>query len=145
MQTTTSVIEKEFVRLQSQAEVLKNTDPHDMSNMEVGDEWRQGDLRLIRLPNDFVNKNKEQLKQVEIVEQLAPGNTQGSRHILANTKSVKMFRLNNESPLDSVIFETKETNSIMHPEHGHLINIPKGCYATPGQRTFAQELRRVAD
>lgn len=43
------------------------------------------------------------------------------------------------------IVVTSEVNSITHPEHGDVIVLPIGCYAFPGQRAFADELRRAAD
>ena len=129
--------------LNTSAETIRNTDPQDLSTMEVGDEFRQGDLRLIRLPDDFAAKNK--LVPVTLQPQLAPGTTQGSRHMLKKLDCVKMYRLNNATPLDGPVFTTAQPNDIEHPEHGDVVNIPPGCYAVPGQRAFADELRRTAD
>jgi hypothetical protein len=130
-------------RLNRSAETIRNTDPQDLSTMEVGDEFRQGDLRIVRLPNDFAKKHK--LEEIPVHAQLAPGSTQGSRHILKNLAGVKMFRVQNATPLDGPVFTTETPNDITHPEHGDVVNIPPGCYAVPGQRAFAEELRRTAD
>lgn len=140
------MVKETIERLNHSAESIRNTDPQDLSNMEVGDEFRQGDLRLIRLSDDFVAKRKGEIEEIKNpTSQLAPGTTQGSRHILRKMKGVKMFRLVGGTPLDGPIFVTPAGNAIDHPEHGDVINLPEGTYACPGQRAFADELRRVAD
>lgn len=133
-------------RLTKDAEKIRNTDPVDLSNMEVGDEHRQGDLRIIRLADGFASKHPRELSKLDRpVPQLAPGTTQGSRHMLESTKGITMYRMNNGTALDGPVIEADRPLSILHPEHGDAVNIPAGCYAFPGQRAFAEELRRVAD
>lgn len=140
------MIAKVFQQLTSDAEQIRNTDPQSLHTMEVGDEFRQGDLRIIRLPDNFAVARKRDLKPVEHpISQLAPGNTQGSRHILQNTACCEFYSLVSATPLDGPIVVTKEANAITHPEHGDVVNLPAGCYAFPGQRAFAEELRRTAD
>jgi len=137
---------KEMLKnLNAEAEKIRNTDPQSLQTMEVGDEFRQGDVRIKRLSDNFVKVNSSRLEKIPVVSQLAPGNTQGSRHTLANTKGVKMFRLRDASPIDGPVVELLSPNAVMHPEHGDVIDLPAGCYAFPGQREYAQELRRVQD
>ncbi len=128
------------------AESVRNTDPQSVQTMEVGDEWRQGDCRIVRLASDFCQKNARSLAPIEKPQaQLAPGTTQGSRHELKTMQGVKFFRLKGANALDGPVIETTSENAVTHPEHGHVVNMPPGCYAFPGQRAFAETLRRTAD
>lgn len=132
-------------RLNQDAEHIRNTDPQNVATMEVGDEWRQGDVRIKRLPDDFHIKYANQLRAIKVVQQLAPGETQGSRHLLTSVDGVQMFALVNATPIDGPIVVLSSPNSVAHPEHGDVVNLPAGCYAFPGQRAYADELRRAAD
>jgi len=76
--------------------------------------------------------------------QLAPGNTQGSRHIIDNVGSVRMFRMPSANPLQGPIIDAPEGVTITHPEHGHQ-TLPAGVYAVTYQRAYGEELRRVTD
>lgn len=131
--------------LTADAEKIRNTDPQNLSTMEAGDDFHQGDVRVRKLPGNFVKKNVSLLTKVALEMQLAPGVTQGSRHLLQHANGVKMFRLTNATPLDGPIVEISEPNGVTHPEHGDVIELPAGCYAFPGQRQFADELKRALD
>lgn len=132
--------------LNHNAETICNTDPQSVATMEVGDEWRQGDFRIIRFPDDFTSRQKKQLREVKNPSsQIAPGNTPGSRHVLARMEGVRFYEMVDATPLDGPVIKTTVENSITHPEHGHVINLPKGCYTFPGQRAFAETLRRTED
>lgn len=135
--------------LRDSLESIKNTDPHDMSNMEAGDEFRQGDLRFIRLSD-------KQFKSLGLHHsritgtQLAEGDTQGSRHCLdARDDKITLWELREGNRLDGPIIEAKRTFSILHPEHGHMINIPEGKYACIFQRrqlfNQPEEIQRQVD
>lgn len=139
------MIAQTLQELNQQAEQIRNTEPQSVHTMEVGDEFRQGDLRIIRLADDFTIQHVDKLESTDPVAQLALGTTQGSRHILANVEGVKFYRLKNATPLDGPVIKTDMPNSITHPEHGDVVDLPAGCYAFPGQRQYAKELRRVAD
>jgi hypothetical protein len=133
-------------RLREQAERIRNTDAQSVHTMEVGDEWRQGDCRIIRLPDDFVTKQAKELVPVAApAAQLVVGDTQGSRHVLAEMAGVTFYRLAKATALDGPVIHTPVANAVTHPEHGDVIDMPAGCYAFPGQRAFADTLRRVAD
>lgn len=134
----------ELKRLEKSIEEIRNTDPQSLATMEVGDEWRQGDLRIIRLSDDFGETNAKDIKPAKPQQQLAPGTTQGSRHCLSNLEGVEFFVLVKATPLDGPVIRTG-ANSITHPEHGDCVDLPAGWYAFPGQRAYADELRRVAD
>lgn len=134
-----------FEQLTAACEVIRNTDPQSLANMEVGDEWRQGDLRIVRLADDFGAKHGDKIESTKAEKQLAPGTTQGSRHLLSRIRGIKFYKLKNATALDGPVIEAKQSFSITHPEHGNCVDIPAGWYAFPGQRAFAEELRRTQD
>jgi hypothetical protein len=135
---------KTYEAVKSDVEQIVNSDPHSMETMEPLDEWRQGDVRVIRLPDNFdLGEHCETIKKVPA--QLAPGNTLGSRHCLDSIKGIKAYRLKNGNELDGPVLRLKEPRTITHPEHGDCLNLPLGLYAFPGQRVYAKELRRTQD
>lgn len=135
------MIADQVTLLQTEAETIVNTNPQSLANMEPGDEWRQGDLRIIRLPDDFDGP----IEKRRANRQLVDGSTQGSRHCLDSLDGVTMYSLVDKNVLDGPIIHTTTKRAIEHPEHGDCTDLPPGWYAFPGQRTYADELRRVAD
>jgi hypothetical protein len=130
----------------ARAEEIKNDAPHSMENMEHRDEWRQGDVRVIRLPDDFIERNAANLELLpQVPAQVAPGNTLGSRHTWQHTSGLTAYKLSNATVLDSPVYKVEQDNALEHPEHGDCQQIPAGVYSFPGQRTYAMELKRVAD
>ncbi len=140
MTQATKVIEE----IQQHADVIKQDGPHDLSNMEVGDQWVQGDVRVIRLPDDATGK-LDLSPDGTFNGQVAPGTTLGSRHILDSLDGVTAYKINNGNTLDGPVIHLSEPRTLAHPEHGDCCNLPVGWYAFPGQRVYAEELRRVAD
>lgn len=132
-------VDKAVEDVARQAESIKNDEEQRITNVELGDDVRQGDIYLTRLESVPTGA-----KPIKFRKQLAPGNTQGSRHTIRSSRGVKMYEVGNASPLDGPIIESKGNLAIDHPEHGNLI-LPPGIYATTYQRAFAAELRRVAD
>lgn len=139
------------------ADQIRNDDPHSLRMMEPGEEWRQGDVRIRRLPDNFL---EEYASRVSLQEpsgaslaggnknalQLAPGSTVGSQHWLRLSPEVKIYRLNDGNELDGPIVHIPADGlAVVHPEHGDCVDLPAGWYAFPGQRTYAQHLRRVLD
>ncbi len=140
------MVKENIKQLIADAERIRNTEAVDLSNMEISDEHRQGDLRIIRLADDFCIKQKRSLRRMEKSErQLAPGTTQGSRHELESIDGITMFKLVDGTAVDGPVVHAEQPFSILHPEHGDCVNLPAGDYAFPGQRAYAEELRRVAD
>lgn len=140
------MVKDTLAQLNRDAETIRNTSPVDLSNMEVGDEHRQGDLRIIRLTDDFGHRKSGMLVAVpDPSRQLAPGTTQGSRHELDSLDGLKLYRLRDATAIDGPVIEADRPFSVTHPEHGDAVNMPAGCYAFPGQRAYAEELRRVQD
>lgn len=132
-------------QLTEHAETIKNDDPHDLSNLEPGEQWVQGDVRVVRLPDAFeVDVHCVALRDFD--GQVAPGTTIGSRHILDSLDGVTAYTLRHASELDGPVIVTTEPRTLTHPEHGDCVGLPPGTYAFPGQRVFAEDdFHRVID
>jgi hypothetical protein len=75
--------------------------------------------------------------------QLAPGTTQGSRHMV-DLAQVRLWLLPAPTPLQGPLIEAPTGCVITHPEHGAHI-YPAGIYAVTFQRAYATEVRRIVD
>lgn len=126
-------------KIRSTVERIKNSDTQTFpSAASHGDTFRQGDLYLT-----YLSKMPENVQPRKFDAQLAPGNTQGSRHILSHYR-VEMYSLVGGSALDGPILKVSDEVTVTHPEHGHVI-LPAGIYAVTYQLDHAEELRRVQD
>ncbi len=135
------VAECAFTEVHAHAESIKNDGEHVVEGMEVGDMWAQGDIGILKLkslPKD-ATKTKEQN-----IAQLAPGNTQGSRHHLRSLDGITQYKLANATVLDGPTIEATKEFWVDHPEHGN-VKFEAGVYSVVFQRAFAEELRRVQD
>jgi len=133
-------------QISAHAEGIKKDAAHEMATLEIGDEWRQGDVRLRRLPEDAFSRLHDRLELLADFDgQVAPGATLGSRHILDSIEGVTAYRLVGGTALDGPVVRIDRPRTLTHPEHGDCCNLPAGIYAFPGQRVFAEELRRTAD
>lgn len=108
----------------------------------VGDSVRQGDVYITLLagvPSGCALVDKPS-------SQLAPGNTQGSRHCIKSLRSVRVFSIANPNVYDGPVIQSSKPMTIVHPEHGDW-KLPAGCYAISYQRTEDSEgrQRRVQD
>ena len=139
MKTLTA--ERSLHSIQSSAEKIRNDQTQRFSEAaSISDVWRQGDVYielLAGVPHGAVHENKPNL-------QLAPGTTQGSRHILDSLAGVTMYRLATPTVLDGPILDVATERTITHPEHGNII-LPPGVYGITYQRAFGDDLRRAAD
>lgn len=133
-------VESTMNRIGEAAEAIKSDAERRIEVMDIGDEVRQGDLYITRI--ESIPSACGLVRQPSA--QLAPGNTQGSRHTLRSLVDVQVFRLDNAGPLDGPIIVSEGELAIDHPEHGDRI-LPPGCYAITYQRAYAEELRRVED
>lgn len=142
-----------FTEVREIAEQIKNNKPAKVGTVSQGDVIRQGDLYLVAI--DSIPKNAKPTRE----RQLAPGTSQGSRHILVGdcevftmdveqvSKLIKKALPNCDVPtaLIGPVFRTIGEVTVGHPEHGHR-TLPAGeCFAVVYQRDFAEEVRRVAD
>jgi len=135
MQTAVEVLTK----IEADAKVKAKPDPVIYGTMAPNDYHRQGDVYILRLKT--VPKG---LKTEKAQSQLAPGETQGSRHCLESLDGVTFYSPVSPTPLDGPIVKTDRAMTITHPEHGH-VTLPAGCYSIHYQRQYAQELKRVQD
>ena len=101
------------------------------------DEIRQGDVYLYRLPGEPEHQAALETRQ------LAPGETAGSRHVVAGEAT--LYARGSVDRLDGPVVHVRERSVIEHPEHAH-ISIPPGWYEVRYQRDFSREgTYRVVD
>lgn len=113
-----------------------DTDLRVIKKIAVGEAVRQGDIYLKR-----VAKTAARGEEIE-TRQLAPGNTQGSRHCVEG--DVKIYARKGDA-LTGPIVESETGFRVTHPEHAHF-DMPAGTYAVTYQRDFArEEVSRVND
>ena len=106
--------------------------------MDVGQVIRQGDIYVTRLP-DGTQLGKETTQR-----QLAPGSTNGSRHVIDGDTHV--VSRNGNALIGPVFRVDGDQCEISHPEHAHVVIFQRGVYGVTYQRDFAQEERtRVND
>lgn len=107
----------------------------------AGEYFRQGDVYIVKL--DAIPTGA---KAVKAEAQLAPGESQGARHVLDSLEGVRMFRRDDPSGLIGPVLLVEEVRTVTHPEHGHVV-LPPGCYEVRFQRELDAELReqRVQD
>jgi hypothetical protein len=141
MREATDIATNEVLRdVADQAERIRNDAEQRPAFVDPGDEVRQGDVYLTRLaglPRGLVKVDRP-------ARQLAPGDTQGSRHCLRSLRGVRVYRLAEPGPLDGPVIEAEREWAVDHPEHANFV-LPPGVYAVTYQRAFAEELRRVED
>lgn len=113
-----------------------------LEGVRVGEIFaQQGDLYFTKLAT--LPAGARQL--VRHNGQLAPGNTQGSRHCVDMSRCT-LWALAHPTALDGPVIESPDGITVTHPEHGWLTFPPgPGIYQVTFQRAYAEELRRVAD
>lgn len=146
-------VKQDITAIRKSAEKLEAAKPATIGTASVGDVVRQGDLYLICL--ETLPAGGERAPR-----QLAPGETQGSRHVAVGECAVyrpaspaavaKLIgaacRLA-DVPVELVgpLVECLGETTIEHPEHGHR-TLPAGTvWAVVYQRAYADEVRRVQD
>lgn len=149
----TLTAERALQEVQSEAEKMKNDETAVIGTVSKGDVIRQGDIYLVAIgclpKNAKVAKNRK----------LAPGSSQGSRHILAGNCEVYDCDVNDvitqirkvlpKAELHPVLIgpvvKTISQCELTHPEHGNRI-LPDGeVFASVYQRQHAEEVRRQLD
>lgn len=127
-------------KVRTSADSLKNTDIRTPGSMSPGDFGRQGDLYFTAL--DRVPKGAKLDEKPSL--QLAPGETQGSRHCLDSLEGVKVYRVPSANAIQGPVLDLTEARTVEHPEHAH-VRLEPGVYAVTHQRSYAEELRAVRD
>lgn len=144
-------VAKQIAAIAKSAETMDAAKPARIGSPSIGDVVRQGDLYLVCL---------ESLPPgVKHQRQLAPGTSQGSRHVAEGECAVYLPKepvvvariiakaAGADVPVELIgpMVECLGETTITHPEHGHRI-LPAGtAWAVVYQRAFAEEIRRAQD
>lgn len=141
-----------YTNVLAEAETIKNDAAAALEVMSPSDSCRQGDVYVIMLDeaptkaSDFAGR------------QLAPGSTQGSRHVAVGncelytpddaSATAILNRLipatKNHQQFFGPVIQAAEPVTIEHPEHGDR-TLPVGTYLCTYQRAYADEVRRAQD
>lgn len=149
MEATT--VAKQIEEIRQSAETMDAAKTETIGTASVGDVVRQGDLYLVCIADAETNPTKDR--------QLAPGTTQGSRHIVkgrcvvgipdreAVASAVNAACRGAAIPTELVgpVIHCKGAVTITHPEHGHKVLPAGSTWATVYQRAYGEEIRRVQD
>jgi len=112
--------------------------------LAIGEFIAQGDLNFIAVDPKRLAKVTTRTENPSL--QLAPGNSQGSRHCIAasSANDVVWFTCKESNPLMGPWLQVNAPALVEHPEHGNIILQP-GSYAVTYQCAWAEELRRIQD
>lgn len=151
-------VEKALGQVRDQAERIRNDETAEVGTVSRGDVVRQGDLYLVCVTGLVAKAALRLTKQ----RQLAPGTTQGSRHVVqgkcrvyepadagavatAIAEALRPAKAELFPQLVGPVIEARGPVEIDHPEHGNRV-LPGGeWYAVVYQRAFADEVRRQQD
>lgn len=145
-------VARQIAAVKKSAEKMDSAKTERIETASAGDVVRQGDIYLVCLemaPPGTPAKS----------QQLAPGETQGSRHIatgdcrIVNANRVTVANTINRlvkgaaipEQLVGPVIECRGDTTITHPEHGHRILPAGSVWASVYQRAHAEEIRRVQD
>lgn len=149
----TANVQRDITAIRKSAERMDAAKTAAIGAASVGDVVRQGDLYLVCL--EALPAGGERAPR-----QLAPGETQGSRHVAAGecvvhrpasaaavAQLIKTACRGAEVPAELVgpLVECLGETTIEHPEHGHRILPAGSVWAVVYQRAFGEEVRRVQD
>lgn len=126
MKTTKTAVEV-FTEIEVKAKECAITEIRDGRGMEIGQVGRQGDIYVVRVPNDWPRGKRIENRQMAI------GNTQGARHIAAGevelyegVKAPPCIKFVDEggreiAPLLGPCIVVKDDSFTgTHPEHAHF-------------------------
>jgi len=136
----TKTVMAALTEMRASVESMISSETERIGSPSLGDVVRQGDLYLCcidKLPEGVATKDM----------QLAPGNTQGSRHILSG--DVSIVKPSKFGKLDTVLigpaFTCKGDTTVTHPEHGHKVLPADTTWQVVYQQAYADVVRRVQD
>lgn len=146
-------VEKLIEEVRESAETMHAAKPEVISTASVGDVVRQGDLYFVCLESEPSGSPTKE-------RQLAPGTTQGSRHVakgkcrvLTPKRRAEVVAIINrvvkganvQEELVGPVIRCIEAVTIEHPEHGWRTLPADTLWATVFQRAYGEEVRRVQD
>ena len=127
-----------FNEIQESADKIKDNKNRKFPEAaSIGDSFRQGDIYIT-----LVNDPNDSIKQKNPSNQIATGDTQGSRHCIDNLNNVDVYQKKNPGMLDGPVLLVKYPVIITHPEHGH-VELPIGCYDITYQKNLDSEEREM--
>ena len=143
----TKTVNRDVANLKRSAEKINAGETERIATASPGDVVRQGDLYLVCLA--------DAPKEGKIIQdrQLAPGTTQGSRHVVEgdcvirtkNTNAIQQLHPSTPKELIGPSIECISDCPVTHPQHGDKI-LPGGTsWGVVYQRAFADEIRRIQD
>lgn len=111
------------------------------THLDVGQFVAQGDVALVKL--DKIPEGATRIEHPSA--QIAPGTTQGSRHIWDSMDGVEVYELKGQDALHGNVYVLRKERTLTHPEHGehtyHAGFIGQCIY----QRAAKEELSRIQD
>ncbi len=146
-------VAKQIDAVRKSAEKMHAAATERIATASAGDVVRQGDLYLVCLKSSLPGKLLR-------TRQLAPGDTQGSRHVAegdckivdpeskaAVSVAISHLVKGADVPQQLVgpIVECHGDTTIAHPEHGDRILPAGSTWGVIYQRAYAEEVRRVQD
>lgn len=128
-------------KIETESAQKNHQEVRTITKMKIGQAIRQGDVYLTKI------KSVPKAYTMPTMNlQVAEGTTKGSRHILSETPSMKIFKNPNAGPLEGPVVTCKETFSLTHPEHADFCFVGGGTFAITYQQDFArEEIMRVRD
>jgi len=143
------VVEEAVRVVKESAESMHAAKTERIGSPSVGDVVRQGDLYLVcvdSLPQGSITEDR----------QLAPGTTQGSRHVLQGDCVIHKGVTVSDYPSNQAVskihpilvgpaFYCKGEVTVTHPEHGDKILPADTTWQVIYQQVWADEVRRVRD
>lgn len=137
--------------IKQSAEDIKLTETQYLGSPSLGDVVRQGDLYLICI--DKIPDGPDRIKTNDT--KLAPGSTQGSRHILSGDCDIysniphALYPSSLITSMDRIFtgpaFHCRSTVTVTHPEHAHIVLPENTIWQVVYQKVHAEEERRVND
>lgn len=146
-------VAQQIAAIRRSAEHCDKSQTETIGTASLGDVVRQGDLYLVCV-------NRVPVGDRAKTPQLAPGDTQGSRHIA--TGDCTVYAVDDRAAVAAAINRVVQhatvpveligplvhctgPTTITHPEHGHKVLPAQSTWAVVYQRQFAEEVRRVQD
>lgn len=127
--------------IETEASQKSDQEVRVITEMKIGQAIRQGDVYLTKIKSVPETHTMETLNM-----QIAEGDTKGSRHILTDTPTMKVFKNPNAGPLEGPVVTCDKTFSLTHPEHADFNFVGGGTFAITYQRSYArEEIMRVRD
>ena len=126
-----------FEKVRESVESIANDAPQGFPEAaSIGDWHRQGDIQITK------SEKMTGLKPSK-TNQLAPGNSKGSRHLADG--DIIVYERSGDALTGPYLEVGEKGGRVSHPEHGDCILPPNSCYVISYQRMMAEEIKRAID